>query len=149
MEFTTWPTVDFQVTLKDQVLISRLVMGKSLKFCLLLSCCHWFNLRWAGVLCCALVRSGKSVIPSRGPIQTASGFNLPQSISFLWEEYKVNCGNNGSTWSFCSRSWWWSPFVVWKAGWAPGCPWPSGRSVQLCCWQWIHWDTCDLLEGVL
>lgn len=32
MESTTWPTADFQVTLNKQVLISRDLMGRSLKF---------------------------------------------------------------------------------------------------------------------
>lgn len=78
---------------------------------------------------------------SNGQDPEASGFNLPKSFCFLWEEKKMSCGNNGSPQPFCSMSWWWNPLVVWKAGWATRYPWPLGRSVQLCCWQWIHQDT--------
>lgn len=92
LESTAWPTVDFQVTLKEQVLISTALTGRGLKFCLLVSYCHWFNLCWADVHCCTLIRPGISVIPARGPIQTASSLHLPKSLSFLWEEAQVNCG---------------------------------------------------------
>lgn len=95
MESTTWPTVDFQVTPNEQVLISRALMDRSLKVCPLVSYCLWLNLCWADVLCWTLIRPDISGILPRGPIQTASGFKLPKSTSFLWEEDKVNYANNG------------------------------------------------------
>lgn len=79
----SWLTVDFQVKLKEQILMSRALMGRELKFCLLAPCCHWLNLHRADVLCCTPVSPGLLVIPVGGSIETASGFHLPTSISFF------------------------------------------------------------------
>lgn len=109
---------------------------------LLVPYCLWFNLHKAGVFCGTLISPGLPVIPAIGPTETASGFHLPTSISFHWEEAQVSWRNSGSSWSSCGMSWWQSPCVVWKVGWGTGCLCPSGGSVQLTGTSVICWRVC-------
>lgn len=99
-------------------------MSRDLKFCLLVPYCHWFNLHGVGVLCCTPISPGLPVIPARGFIETASGFHLPTSVSFLWEEDQMSWRNAGSARPSCGVSTWQRLFVVWKARWVDRVPVP-------------------------